>query len=90
MSNKDVYKYGEQILNSINRAAETGNFSNLSRDVRNSISQAAGGVLESVQKGVFSWRKNNRTPFFSVKIKKNKGKGKIVIGSIITFFQWLI
>ena len=87
MRNKDVYKYGEQILNSINRAAETGNFSNLSRDVRNSISQAAGGVLESVQKGVFSWRKNNRTPFFSVKIKKNKGKGKIVIGSIITFFS---
>ncbi len=87
MSNKDVYKYGEQILNSINRAAETGNFSNLSRDVRNSISQAAGGVLESVQKGVFSWRKNNRTPFFSVKIKKNKGKGKIFIGSIITFFS---
>ncbi len=87
MSNKDVYKYGEQILNSINRAAETRNFSNLSRDVRNSISEAAGGVLESVQKGVFSWRKNNRTPFFSVKIKKNKGKGKIVIGSIITFFS---
>jgi hypothetical protein len=87
MGNKDVYKYGEQILNSINRAAETRNFSNLSREVRNSISEAAGGVLESVQKGVFSWRKNNRTPFFSVKIKKNKGKGKIVIGSIITFFS---
>ena len=87
MGNKDVYKYGEQILDSINRAAATGNYSNLSRDVRNSISEAAGGVLESVQKGVFSWRKNNRTPFFSVKIKKNKGKGKIVIGSIITFFS---
>ena len=87
MGNKDVYKYGEQILNSINRAAETGNFSNLSRDVRNSISEAAGGVLESVQKGVSSWRKNTRTPFFSVKIKKNKGKGKIFIGSIITFFS---
>ncbi len=87
MGNKDVYKYGEQILNSINRAAETGNFSNLSRDVKNSISEAAGGVLESVQKGVSSWRKNTRTPFFSVKIKKNKGKGKIFIGSIITFFS---
>ena len=87
MSNKDVFKYGEDILNSINRAAETRNFSNLSRDVRNSISEAAGGVLESVQKGFFSWRKDNRTPFFSVKIKKNKGKGKIVIGSIITFFS---
>ncbi len=89
MSNKDVFKYGEDILNSINRAAETRNFSNLSRDVRNSISEAAGGVLESVQKGVFSWRKNNRTPFFSVRVKKNKGKGQIVFGSIITLISFM-
>ena len=87
MSDKNVFNYGEDILNSINRAAETGNFSNLSRDVKNSISGAADSFLDSIKRGVSSWRKNNRTPFFSVKIKKNKGKGKIVIGSIITFFS---
>ena len=85
MADKDVFKYGEDILNSINRAAETGNFSNLSRDVRNSISEAAGGILDSVKK--LSWGKETRTPFFSTKVKKNKGKGTIVLGSIITLLS---
>ena len=87
MNDKDVFKYGEDIFNSINRAAETGNFSNLSRDVRDTINGAADSFLDSIKRGVSSWRKNTRTPFFSVKIKKNKGKGKIFIGSIITFFS---
>ena len=85
MNDKDVFKYGEDIFNSINRAAETGNFSNLSRDVRDTINGAANSFLDSIKRGVSSWRKDTRTPFFSVRVKKNKGKGKIVVGSIISF-----
>ncbi len=85
MNDKDVFKYGEDIFNSINRAAETGNFSNLSRDVRDTINGAADSFLDSIKRGVSSWRKDTRTPFFSVRVKKNKGKGKIAVGSIISF-----
>ena len=74
MNDKDVFKYGEDIFNSINRAAETGNFSNLSRDVRDTINGAANSFLDSIKRGVSSWRKDTRTPFFSVRVKKKQGQ----------------
>ena len=44
MNNKDIFKYGEDILNSINKASETGDFSNLSRDVKSAIGGAASSL----------------------------------------------
>ena len=95
MSNKDIFKYGEEILNSINKAAEAGDFSNLSRDVKNSINEAASTFSSTIGKEIrtgletglkssnFNWRKGEWSPFFSVKINKRRGIGKIVGGSIL-------
>lgn len=51
MNNKDYYKYGEAILNSINRAAESGDFSNLSKDVKSFVNDATNGFKKSGYSG---------------------------------------
>ena len=51
MNNKDIYKYGEAILNSINRAAESGDFSNLSKDVKSFVNDATNGFKKSAYLG---------------------------------------
>ncbi len=51
MNNKDFYKYGEAILNSINRAAESGDFSNLSKDVKSFVNDATNGFKKSGYSG---------------------------------------
>ena len=51
MNNKDIYKYGEEILNSINKAAESGDFSNLSKDVKSFINDATNGFKKSSYSG---------------------------------------
>ena len=114
MNEKDIYKYGGKILDSINNAAEEGDFSNLSLSIKDIIGEAARGfaegaglykatgtnqsgsssysfgsemrdTLESGIKSVFPWKSGVQTPFFSVKIKKRKGIGKIIGGSFIDF-----
>ena len=127
MNEKDFFEYGGKILNSINKAAEAGDFSNLSRDVKGFINEAAKGfaegvtqtpqsnnterksytnyrtpgssgytfgsemrdTLESGIKSVFPQKTDGKTPFFSIKIKKHKGRGKIIGGSIILFIALL-
>ncbi|MCR5623500.1 MAG: 5-bromo-4-chloroindolyl phosphate hydrolysis family protein [Treponema sp.] len=105
MDNKDIFKYGEEILHSINKAAETGNFSNLSDDVRRSISGAATSlgsslsseIRNSVKSGLqnaFSPKDDQRTPFFAVKVNKYStnisGMIKIIIGSLIDFIMGIL
>lgn len=51
MNSKDIYKYGEEILNSINKAAESGDFSNLSKDVKSFINDAANGFKNNTYSG---------------------------------------
>ena len=105
MNDKDIFSYGEEILRSINKAAETGNFSNLSNDIRRSISGAATNLtsslsseirssVESGLKNAFSPRNEQRTPFFAVKVNKYStnfsGMIKIVIGSLIAFIMGIL
>lgn len=106
MNEKDIFDYGGKILNSVNKAAEEGDFSNLSLSLKDIIGEAARGfaegaglyrapganfgsemrdTLESGIKSVFPWKSGVQTPFFSVKIKKRKGIGKIIGGSFIDF-----
>ena len=106
MKEKDIYKYGGKILDSINNAAEEGDFSNLSLSIKDIIGEAARGfaegaglykapgtnfgsemrdTIESGIKSVFPWKSGVQTPFFSVRIKKHKGIGKIIGGSFIDF-----
>lgn len=105
MNDKDIFSYGEEILRSINKAAETGNFSNLSKDIRRSVSGAATNLtsslsseirssVESGLKNAFSPRNEQRTPFFAVKVNKYSanfsGMIKIVIGSLIAFIMGIL
>lgn len=105
MESKDIFRYGEEILSSINKAAETGNFSNLSNDIRRSVSGAATNLtsslsseirssVESGLKNAFSPRNEQRTPFFAVKVNKYSanfsGMIKIVIGSLIAFIMGIL
>ncbi|MBQ9538859.1 MAG: hypothetical protein IJU95_06280 [Treponema sp.] len=104
MGNKDFFSYGEEILNSINKAAETGDFSNLSRDVKNSISGAASaftsslssdirGAVQSGLRNTFSPQDNQSSPFFAGRVSRYGsrivGLGKIIMGSIIIFIMSL-
>ncbi len=92
-------------MRSINKAAETGNFSNLSKDIRRSVSGAATNLtsslsseirssVESGLKNAFSPRNEQRTPFFAVKVNKYSanfsGMIKIVIGSLIAFIMGIL
>ncbi len=105
MNERDIFKYGEEILHSINKAAETGNFSSLSDDVRRSISGAATSlssslsseIRNSVKSGLqnaFSPKDDQRTPFFAVKVNKYStnisGMIKIIIGSLIDFIMGIL
>ena len=99
MHEKDIFKYGEEIVHSINKAAETGNFSNLSRNITQTLNDAANSLSHTIDtvstvgselKQAFSRPKDARTPFFSVKIKRRKGIDKIVIGSITAFVALLM
>ena len=54
MESKDIFRYGEEILSSINKAAETGDFSNLSRNVKRSISGAATNLTSSLSSEIRS------------------------------------
>lgn len=105
MNERDIFKYGEEILHSINKAAETGNFSSLSDDVRRSISGAATSLTSSLSSGIrngvesglrnaFSPRNEQRTPFFAVKVNKHSsnisGMIKIIIGSLIDFIMGIL
>ena len=105
MDNKDIFRYGEEILHSINKAAETGDFSNLSRDVTRSINGAASTLSStlsseirgSVKAGlntVFSPQNAQRTPFFSTRVNKY-GSGivnlaKTVGGAFIVLIAGLV
>ena len=105
MDERDIFKYGEEILHSINKAAETGNFSSLSNDIRRSVSGAATSLTSSLSSGIrngvesglrnaFSPRNEQRTPFFAVKVNKHSsnisGMIKIVIGSLIDFITGIL
>lgn len=105
MDERDIFKYGEEILHSINKAAETGNFSSLSKDIRRSVSGAATSLTSSLSSGIrngvesglrnaFSPRNEQRTPFFAVKVNKHSsnisGMIKIVIGSLIDFITGIL
>ena len=111
MNEKDFFDYGGKILNSVNKAAEDGDFSNLSFNVKNLIGEAARGfaegaglykapgtnfgsemrdTIESGIKSVFPWKSGVQTPFFSVRIKKHKGIGKIIGGSFIDFIGLMV
>lgn len=96
MNNKDIFKYGEEILNRINRASESGDFSHLSRDIKSTVSNATYDIgseirdaIENGVRSVFSGRGDNRTPFFSTRVDKKLGVGKIVAGGIITGYGTL-
>lgn len=118
MNEKDFFDYGGKILNSVNKAAEDGDFSNLSFNVKSLIGEAARGfaegaglykspganqasasynfgsemrdTIESGIKSVFPWKSGVQTPFFSVRIKKHKGIGKIIGGSFIDFIGFIV
>ena len=104
MDNKDIFRYGEEILHSINKAAETGNFSNLSDDIRRSISGAASTLSSSISSEIRSSVKsglqnavspqnNQSSPFFAGRVSRYGsriiGLGKIIMGSIIVFIMSL-
>lgn len=92
MNNKDIFKYGEDILNSINKASETGDFSNLSRDVKSAIGGAASSLGSVITSEIMGTRE--RTPFFSVRVNKYSTRivslVKIVMGSFIDFIATLV
>ncbi|MBO7136812.1 MAG: hypothetical protein J6V73_09330, partial [Spirochaetaceae bacterium] len=111
MKEKDIFDYGGKILNSVTKAAEDGDFSNLSFNVKSLIGEAARGfaegaglykapgtnfgsemrdTIESGIKSVFPWKSGVQTPFFSVRIKKHKGIGKIIGGSFIDFIGLMV
>jgi len=80
MNENNVFEYSGKILDRVSKAVDSGDFSNLSRDVRNVVSTGIGTVSHVMRS---SWQKEAMTPFFCKKIKKGKGKGKIVGGSIL-------
>lgn len=130
MNNKDIFRYGEEILNCINKAAESGDFSNLGRDISSFVGDAAKGfskggykgpvykkaeyreldrdykgyspemkasagydigaeirdTIESNIRNALPRRQELRTPFFSTRINRSKGIGKIVAGSLVTVY----
>ncbi len=92
MNNKDIFKYGEEILNSINRAAESGDFSNLSRDVKSAIGGAASSLGSVISSELMGPRE--KTPFFSTRVNKYSsgivGLAKTVGGGFIVFISSLI
>ena len=92
MDNKDIFKYGEEILNSINRAAESGDFSNLSRDVKSAIGGAASSLGSVISSELMGPRE--KTPFFSTRVNKYSsgivGLAKTVGGGFIVFISSLI
>ena len=119
MKEKDIFDFGGKILNSVTKAAEDGDFSNLSFNVKSLIGEAARGfaegaglyktpgttqgssasynfgsemrdTIESGIKSVFPWKTGEQTPFFSVRIKKHKGIGKIIGGSFIDFIGLMV
>lgn len=81
MSDKDILKFGEEILRSINKAAASGDFSNLSRDIRHSVNGATSslgaslsseirGAVESGLRNALSPQNAQVTPFFSARVNK--------------------
>ncbi|MCR5763073.1 MAG: 5-bromo-4-chloroindolyl phosphate hydrolysis family protein [Treponema sp.] len=92
MNNKDIFKYGEDILNSINKATETGDFSNLSRDVKSAIGGAASSLGSVISSELMGPRE--KTPFFSTRVNKYSsgivGLAKTVGGGFIVFISSLI
>lgn len=96
MNEKDIFNYGEEILHSINKAVESRNFSNLSKEIKSSVSGATATIranMESGLKNVLS-RNDQRTPFFSVKVNKYipriTGIIKIISGSFIDFITLIL
>lgn len=79
MDENKSFEYGGKIFDNVTKAVNSGDFSNLSRDIKNVVSAGIGTVLinHAMRK------KESMTPFFCKKIKKGKGKGKIVGGSIM-------
>ncbi len=92
MNNKDIFKYGEEILNSINKATESGDFSNLSRDVKSAIGGAASSLGSVISSELMGPRE--KTPFFSTRVNKYSsgivGLAKTVGGGFIVFISSLI
>lgn len=92
MNNTDIFKYGEEILNSINKATESGDFSNLARDVKASLGGAASSLGSVITSEIMGTRE--RTPFFSVRVNKYSTRivslVKIVLGSFIDFIATLV
>ena len=63
MSKRDIYKYGEEILNCINRAAETGDFSNLGRDIGSFVEDATKSFINNNYRAPeYKKRSNYREP----------------------------
>lgn len=97
MANQNVLKYGEEILNSINKAVETGDFSNFSKEVKTSLSGAASSLNAGIGaeiKNAIARHNAEKTPFFSVKVNKYFSGivsiCKIVSGSFIAFLMSIL
>ena len=82
MNENDVFESSEKIVNSVSKALESGDFSNLSKDVKNVVINI-GTTNNYAHSTRSSWESEAMTPFFSTKIKQGKGKGKIIGGSIL-------
>ncbi len=88
----DLLKTGENILNQVNDALNTGDYSNLGDNIRGQVQDAVSrassnpgqnfGGRASSARSVHYASARFRSPFFRKKISAFKGIGKIVLGAI--------
>ncbi len=88
----DILKTGDEILNEVNRAVSTGDYSKLGDSIRvqvkDAVDKATANVNQnfygsaSVPRSVHYSGGKFRTPFLMKKISSSKGLGKIIGGSI--------
>ncbi len=92
----DLLKTGDEILNEVNKAVSTGNYSNLGDSIRvqvkDAVDRAAASTGQnfsgraSADRNVMYSSRRFRPPFFAKKISASKGIGKIIGGIIGTAY----
>ena len=89
----ELLKAGDDILNSVSRAVDDGNYSRLGDELRDTISNTVENVLSGVTgvsanengAGAIKARRTKspeRPPYFARVVDKNLGQGKVVLGVI--------
>ena len=98
----EILKTGDEILNEVNRAVNSGDYSNLGDSIREQVKDAVDKATANVNQN-FNGRASAgrtvtysgsrlRTPFFMKKISSSKGIGKIIGGVIGSVYvgMWTI